>query len=388
MTQRTLVGARALAHALRPAALDDVGLIPALRGLANEYAEIFHLPIQVQADPAASRHLAPNLESAIFRIAQEALTNACKHAGAEWVRLALSLKEEVAELLVEDNGRGFDLSQPNRPTEQGGLGLYSMRERATLIGGELSIDAAPGSGTRIVLLVPVKGAVIDAERQDAAAGQAHTGYETTVLLVDDHAMFREGLRAVLGTRPGITVIGEAEDGHQAIQMVEALHPDIVVMDIAMPNLNGFDATVKIRRRFPNVRVIILTTYESRDYLARIVKVGAAACVLKRSAGTELVRAIEAVAQGQNYVSPTIAGMLLEDYRLRIEQGGEDPLTDREREVLQLVAEGRTNQEIARQLVVSVKTVEGHRTKIMRKLGAHDRTELVKYAIRMGMITPD
>jgi DNA-binding NarL/FixJ family response regulator len=134
-------------------------------------------------------------------------------------------------------------------------------------------------------------------------------------------------------------------------------------------------------------VIILTTYENREHLVQTVKVGADACVLKRSVGTELVAAIEAVVQGHRYVSPAVAGVLLEDYERRIEEGGEDLLTEREREVLQLVAEGKTNQAIAHQLVVSVKTVEGHRTKIMRKLGAHDRTDLVKYAIRTGMIQP-
>jgi DNA-binding NarL/FixJ family response regulator len=193
---------------------------------------------------------------------------------------------------------------------------------------------------------------------------------------------------ILEGHPGITVVGEAADGRQALEMVEQLQPDVVVMDIAMPNLNGFDATRQISRRFPDVRVAILTTYESRQYLVRMVKAGAAGCVLKRSAGTELVTAIQAVAQGTSYVSPTIAGALLDDYRIRIDQYGDDMLSEREREVLQLIVEGRTNQEIAEQLVLSIKTVQTHRAHILRKLGAHDRADLVKHAISVGMIPPE
>lgn len=387
IARRTLEGTRALARVMRPTILDDIGLISALQGLAKEYEESFRLPIEVQVEPTASKHLTRDLEGAIFRVAQEALMNACKHADADSVHMRLSMRDSVVELLVEDDGKGFDLNQRTHPTKLGGLGLSSMRERAILLGGELNVETVPGKGTRVALLLPLKRG-IDPERQGAVAARSHTAKETTVLLVDDHAMFREGLRAVLDARPGIAVIGEAEDGRQALHMLETLHPDIAVMDIAMPNLNGLDATRQIRRHFPDVKVIILTAHETREYLVQMVKIGAAGCVLKRSVGLELASAIEAVARGQKYISPTVAGTLLDDYQMRIDHDGDDLLTEREREVLQLVAEGRTNQEIAHQLVVSVKTIEGHRTKLMRKLGAHDRTELVKYAIRMGMITPD
>jgi DNA-binding NarL/FixJ family response regulator len=178
-----------------------------------------------------------------------------------------------------------------------------------------------------------------------------------------------------------------QDGRQALELVERLQPDVVVMDVAMPRLNGVDATLQIKHRFPDVKVVILTTHENREYLVQIAKVGADGYVVKRSAGAELGEALTVVAQGQSYISPTIAGMMLDDYRVRIDQSGENLLTPREREVLQLVAEGLANQAIARQLVISIKTVQSHRDSIMRKLGAHDRTDLVKYAIRTGMITP-
>ena len=212
-----------------------------------------------------------------------------------------------------------------------------------------------------------------------------------VLLVDDHAILREGLRMVLDAQPGITVIGEADDGRQAVDMAEDQHPDVVVMDIAMPNLNGLEATRQIKRRFPSVQVVILTMHENRQYLNQIVKVGATACVLKRSAGTELVTAVKAAARGESYFSPSIASMILEDYRLRLTQDTPDDaelLTEREREVLQLVAEGRTNQEIADLLTLSIKTVQTHRSHVMEKLDAHDRTDLVRYAMRKGMIAPE
>src|SRR5579872_4697764 len=215
--------------------------------------------------------------------------------------------------------------------------------------------------------------------------------EIKVLLADDHAVLREGVKMVLEVNPGITVVGEAEDGREALDLVEKLDPDVVVMDIAMPNLNGLEATRQIKRRFPRTQVVILTMHENQQYLVQIVKVGAVGCVLKRAAGTELVTAVKAAARGESYFSPAIANMLLEDYRVRLRNEGRDPqelLTEREREILQLVAEGRTNQEIADQLTLSIKTIQTHRAHIMEKLDAHDRTDLVKHAIRMGMISSE
>lgn len=212
-----------------------------------------------------------------------------------------------------------------------------------------------------------------------------------VLLVDDHAIVREGLRLVLAAEDTIEVIGEAEDGRQALDLTERLRPDVVVMDIAMPNLNGLEATRQIRQRLPEVQVVILTMHENRLYSLEIAKAGAAGCVLKRSMGKELVTAIEAAARGGSYFSPSIAATVLEDYRRLATQPlpeGGNLLTSREREILQLIAEGQTNRQIADLLTVSIKTVQAHRANIMEKLGAHDRTELVKYAIRTGVINAE
>lgn len=214
---------------------------------------------------------------------------------------------------------------------------------------------------------------------------------TRVLLVDDHAIVREGLRMVLAAEQGIEVIGEAGDGREAVKLVETLGPDVVVMDIAMPNLNGLEATRQIARRFPEVRVVILTMHENQQYLLQIVKAGATGCVLKRSMGRELVTAVESAARGESYFSPAIATKVVADYRRLLTRPGgedEDPLTEREREVLQLVVEGQTNREIADLLTLSIKTIQAHRANIMEKVGAHDRADLVKYAIRTGMIAAE
>jgi DNA-binding NarL/FixJ family response regulator len=211
---------------------------------------------------------------------------------------------------------------------------------------------------------------------------------TTVLLVDDHAILREGLRMVLDAQPGIKVVGEAEDGRHAVEMAERLRPQIVVMDIAMPNLNGAEATRQIKRRFPGTRVLILTMHENREYLAQIVEAGAIGAVLKRAAGTELVEAVKAAAQGRSFFSPAIATMMQEDYRFQLSREGRDEaehLTAREREILQLVAEGKSNRQMATILDLSIKTVQTHRAHLMHKLDAHDRMDLVKYAIHHGII---
>ncbi|MGI5836787.1 MAG: response regulator [Chloroflexota bacterium] len=209
-----------------------------------------------------------------------------------------------------------------------------------------------------------------------------------VLLVDDHAILREGIRALLALSKDIEVVGEAGDGQQAIEQVQQLTPDVVLMDIAMPGLDGLEATRRIKERFKNVKVLILTQHENREYVFPILKAGADGYVLKKAAGTELISAIRAVNEGGAFLYPTVAKTVVEDY-LRPDGTVTDRrhprLTDREIEVLKLVAEGKSNREIADLLCLSPKTVNGHRTNIMDKLDLHNRTELVKYAIRTGLI---
>ena len=388
LTRRALEETRALAHDLRPALLDDVGLVGALPGLGQQCTQTYGVPVRVDVDTPPLGRLPPEVEVALFRIAQEALTNIGKHAAARSARVALSFQEGTARLVVQDDGKGFDLEQVRRPTRQGGLGLFGLSERVALLRGTLALDTAPGQGVRLTVTVPVqaKSESLPSPGQPSKRRGTRTHVGIKVLLVDDHAVVREGLRMALDAQPGITVIGEAEDGRQALGLIEELRPDVVVMDIAMPNMNGLEATRQSRRRFPDVKVVILTMYEDEQYVAQIVEAGANGCVVKRSAGTELLLAFHAAMRGERYFSPSIARVLVEGYGKQLAPTDRiGRLTEREREVLQLVAEGKTNKDIADLLVLSIKTVKVHRAHIMEKLGVHDRMDLVKRAVRMGLV---
>ncbi len=210
-----------------------------------------------------------------------------------------------------------------------------------------------------------------------------------ILICDDHTILREGIRLLLDSQPDMQVVGESADGHEAIEKARELRPDVILMDIAMPGLNGLEATRQIMRDNPSARVLVLTMYESDEYIAQMLEAGAAGYVLKKVAGSELEYAIRSIQQGGAFLYPSITRRLVEDYLRRVENGEEratfDSLTEREREVLQLVAEGHTNKEIARMLNLSARTVQNHRAHIMEKLGMHDRGELIKYAIQKGII---
>ena len=218
--------------------------------------------------------------------------------------------------------------------------------------------------------------------------------QVKVLLVDDHAILREGVHALLAREPDITVVGEAGDGQEALEKVPRLRPDVVIMDIVMPRMNGLEATRLIREKYPHVRVLILSMYDDHEYVVQIIQAGASGYVLKRVVTEDLVRAIHEVHAGESFLYPPIAAKLIGDY-LRVtmgEPGGNsgagEVITAREREVLRLIADGRSNQEIAERLGLSRKTVDSHRANAMRKLDLHNVTEVVKYAIRTGMITLD
>lgn len=220
---------------------------------------------------------------------------------------------------------------------------------------------------------------------------AKTRDEIKVLLVDDHAILREGVHALLSREPDITVVGEAGDGQEAVELVPRLRPDVVIMDIVMPRMNGLEATRLIKERHPGVRVLILSMYDDQEYVVQIIQAGASGYVLKRVVTEDLVRAIHEVHAGESFLYPPIAATLIGDY-LRVTKGDSagrvvgEALTSREREVLKLIADGYSNQEIAEHLGLSRKTVDSHRANAMRKLDLHDVTEVVKYAIRTGLIT--
>ena len=211
-----------------------------------------------------------------------------------------------------------------------------------------------------------------------------------ILLADDHAILRDGIRALLSDEADLQVGGEAENGRQALEQARALRPDIVIMDIGMPLLSGLEATKHMRRDVPESRVLILTMHQNDEYLAQVLAAGASGYVLKDAAGRELVLAIRQVARGEPFFSPRMTRTLTSLYLSSLEaERTHDPYTDltiREREVLQLVAEGFTNHLIAEMLKLSIKTVKTHRLHLMQKLDLHDRTELVKYAFQKGIIT--
>lgn len=210
-----------------------------------------------------------------------------------------------------------------------------------------------------------------------------------VLLVDDHTLFREGVRSLLSAEDDIEVVGEAADGNEAVEKATELLPDVVVMDIMMPGMSGIEATERIRAKFPATRVLVMSMYDDEEYVQRMLSAGASGCMLKWATTEDLVRAVREVAGGGMPLSPTVAAKLVKDYVRRLRGGPEDSsgdtLTARESEVLRLVAEGHTNAEIAERLGLSRKTVDSHRTNLMRKLGIHEVTELVKYALRKGII---
>ena len=213
-----------------------------------------------------------------------------------------------------------------------------------------------------------------------------------VLLAEDHTIVREGLKALLDGRDDVVVVGEAHDGKQAVETAKALRPDVVCMDLNMPQLNGVDATKAIREALPDTHVLILSMYSTEEHVRPAIRAGAEGYLLKGQGLSDLVAAIKAVASGSAFFSPQVARIVLDDSRRAAKTGVNDragtELTPRERQILKLVAEGRSSPEIARDLELSVKTVEGHRGRIMAKLDTRNVAGLVRHAIRLGLVSAD
>jgi DNA-binding NarL/FixJ family response regulator len=205
-----------------------------------------------------------------------------------------------------------------------------------------------------------------------------------ILLADDHGVVRQGFKMILGAQADMEIVGEAANGREAVEQAERLKPDIVVMDVAMPELNGIEATRRLAESAPHVRVLALSMHKDSVYVRETLRAGARGYLLKDSGANDLVAAVRAVASGEGYLSPAVSNAVLDDYRRHV-TNAIDLLTSREREVLQMLAEGKTNKEIAATLNLSVYTVDAHRGHIMEKLNLHSINELVRFAVRNGMI---
>ena len=210
-----------------------------------------------------------------------------------------------------------------------------------------------------------------------------------VLIVDDHTLVRDGIRSLLSLLADVEVVGEASNGKEALEKIKELVPDVVLMDLAMPVMGGLEATRRIRKEFPGIRVLAMTQYDDSDYVIPVIEAGARGFVTKMAAFSELASAIQAAYRGDSFLSPSAAAALVEECQQKVTTEGEQDsyqlLTDREREVLKLVVEGHTTREIAETLIVSPKTVEWHKTSLMNKLNIHNKTDLIKFAIRKRII---
>lgn len=209
-----------------------------------------------------------------------------------------------------------------------------------------------------------------------------------VMIADDHALVREGISAFLRMSSDIEVVGEASDGLEAIEVAREINPDVILMDIAMPRLGGLEATIELKKICPNTKILIVTQYDDKEYVNRLLKAGVSGYILKRAAGTDLIAAIKAVSRGEFYLCPALASDVIDGYLGKKEITVEEPyerLTDREKQVLKLIAEGHTHKEIADMLNISAKTVIAHQTNLTEKLGISNRSALIRFALQKGII---
>lgn len=391
---------RRMVSELGPLLLEEVGLVEASRRLLADLAARQSWETEFDGDVNLER-LDPMAEMALFRIVQEALANAAKHAKAKKVRIGFRREGDILFVEVRDWGKGFEV---NRVLAQRGpgfhVGLLGMRERASLIGGEFNIESAPAKGTSITVSAPVappeapvvgRKKVEEVGMTEGRKDREPSAGGITVLIADDHPMVREGLRSMLEVE-GIEVIGEAATGTEAVERVQQLGPDVVLMDVRMPDMDGLAATEVVKESAPETSVIVITSYESKDYLRRAIQAGSAGYLLKGMSRESLIDAIRLVRGGGSLIDARLLSELLtemgvQETRFKGAEGALEALTPREQEVLQLLVRGLTNKEIAAEMHYSVGTVKNVVQRVIEKLGVSDRTQAAVYAVRAGLNPP-
>ncbi len=329
--------------------------------------------------------LPENMRITLFRIYQEAINNILRHAHANAIKIRFRLNSTHAILEIQDDGLGFELpDQWVNLARQGHLGLVGAVERAREVGGTLEVIPVIGQGTKIKVSVPLKG---------EGACPALTGRRSSkmsairVLLADDHPVVRGGIRALLENTEEMDVVGEASTGSEALTLAETLQPDVLLLDLELPDIEGIYVAQQIRQQFPDVKILALSAHDDAFYIRGVLESGAAGYLMKDEAPDMIVEAIKGVARGdKGWVSRRISAQITS--WVQSNKADEIRLTPREERVLSLVVEGRTNQAIAAQLMISEKTVEKYMAAIFEKLKVASRVEAAVYAVREGLIKPE
>jgi PAS domain S-box-containing protein len=399
LVKRTVGEARRVIASLRPTALDDLGLAAALRlQIDSLRAEGWEITYE---EDLWEEHLPAEIETSLYGIAQEALTNVRKHARTTQVHLTLTQFGKRICLRVRDGGCGFDGTIPSQegsvPGEQ--VGLCSMRERIALLDGEFVIHSQPGLGTSVVAEIPLPAVTPAQDWQTPSLPGKPPSIR--LLIADDHALVREGLQTMLASEPDLEVVGTAADGQEALELGHRLRPDLVLMDVRMPRMDGFAATRALKAEDSSTIILMLSAYADPDDLFEAVRAGAAGYIVKDTTKHDLIGAVRDALSDEHPLDQEVAMRLLQSLA---GEGGQktevpptsgkqaapllEPLTPRELEVLRILAQGETNRQISQELVISAATVKVHVEHILAKLGVCDRTQAAVRASEFGLLTPE
>lgn len=404
------------AQDLWPASLDHLGLLPALFWQFERYTTKTGLTIDFR-HAGLQRPFTTAIKIGLYRVIQEALDNIAEHAGVTAATVRIWVEDKILHAQIIDEGTGFKLDEA-LPREDS-LGLIAMHERLLSLSGELSIVTAPEQGTQVLIKIPVDSVSeesgVHLHETIMRVAEAPSALPTTpvqneqvfrqrpkpsheiitILLAGANDIIRRGLKSALGNEPDLVVIAEVDHGANISDVVAHLSPDLVVLDLTLPGgAGGLDITRQITQNCPDTCVLVLSSFREEAYALETFRAGASGYILKSANADELVQAVRVVSSGRRYLSPALSEQALETY-LNVQHLQKDTtldtygtLTNREREIFHLVLDGDTNAEIAEKLIISPRTVETHRANMMRKLGLRNHREMLRYALRRGIISID
>lgn len=389
LVEQTIDSSRTLTFELSPPVLHELGLEAALEWLVHQLRANFSIAGQFVGD-RNPKPLSEDERIALFQAVRELLNNVGKHSRASMARVEAAVRGGDLVITVSDDGTGFDPAvecAPNHGTNA--MGLFSVRERLAYLGIRMVIDTRPGAGTRIMLYAPlhrVPEAGADAGTRPGMPPPALPARRTRVLLVEDQTLSREGMKALLQQYPDMEVAGEARDGEEAVAACREIKPDVVVMDIAMPRMNGIEATRRLLEERPLTKVVALSMHADSQYVLEMLRAGASGYLLKDCAQEDLAQAIRVVQAHFCFLSPGLATQVAEEIGAAPATArSRPPLSPRELHVLKLLVRGLATKEIAADLAISPKTVETYRKHLMEKLGIDSIAGLTRFAIREGLV---